>query len=129
MKAKVKNTLFRTNHGYIFEGKAKIGDTFKHNTTSCFGVIDTVVTVGNDLKDLIQVGDIIEYDFTSRQPNSHGQWLCKVASEKDVEYIKSDQTIIVKRIFCQTGKNLAIESAVLPSEYTKKQLWLFGEKL
>lgn len=113
--------LFRTNNGFIFEGEVEIGHTFIHETQNRLDEKDEVICVGECLKDLIQVGDIIEYNHS----NKHGQWLLKINSEKAIEDAKKS-SFSVDKIFHKLG-NVYVESVILPYEYTKKEFWNIGD--
>lgn len=113
--------LFRTNNGFIFEGEAEIGHIFIHESQTRLDEKDEVICVGECLKDLIQIGDIIEYNHS----NTHGQWLLEINSEKAIEDVKKS-SFSVDKIFHKLG-NVYVESVILPREYTKKEFWNIGD--
>ena len=116
--------LFRTSNGFIFDGEAKIGDTFVHESCNRLEEIDRVICVGDSLKDLIQIGDIVERE--SEHADKHSQWLMKIDDVETLEYVKKSSHP-VKRIYHSLNGIRFIESPIMPYEYTKQTFWYLGE--
>lgn len=119
--------MFRTTNGFIFKGKAKIGQEFIHESSTNLKEKDTVICIGNNLKDLIQAGDIIEYTFKSRT-KPHGGWLFRV-EKKSIQELKNNDNLVIKKIYVRYGRTINVESLLLPYKYTKNVFWQLGEKL
>ena len=119
------NGLFRTTNGFIFEGDAEIGEKFIHESCNRLDEEDEVVCAGECLKDLIRVGDIVEYDF--EEAGEHVQWLLMVKDGKTADELKGKRNFVVKKIFHKLG-NVYVESPILPKEATKRPFWALGDR-
>ena len=119
--------LFRTKNGFIFQDSESLYSCylhkkFKYSTTASRDVTDEIVAIGTDLKQLIQINDLIEYDLIGSN-NNHGAWLIAIKTEEDRNYVINNNSVIVKRIYVNY-----IESCVLPYTYTLKNFWTLGDK-